>query len=119
MRGQSVFAVIYGVISALVAFIAASAICLRTFHWTLSAAILAASVFALFFFALSWFRGHASVEIKRIAREYKLSDQDLAEITGMKASDFPIYHDKLQLILPKRYWPKILEALQKYEQERK
>ena len=52
MRGQSVFAVIYGVISALVAFIAASAICLRTFHWTLPAAILAASVFALFFLSL-------------------------------------------------------------------
>lgn len=119
MRKKTLFPVIYGVISALIAFIAVFFICLRTFHWALPGAILGASVFALFFFALSWFRGHASVEIKRIAREFHLSDKDLAEITGMKASDFPIYHDKLQLILPKRYWPKVLDALQKYEQERK
>lgn len=119
MRKQGVFAVVYGVISALLAFIATAAVCLRTFGWTLPIAVLVASLFAIFFFALSWFRGHASAEIKRIAREYKLSDQDLAEITGMKASDFPIYHNKLQLILPKRYWPKILDALQRYEQKRK
>lgn len=119
MGKQSVFAVVYGVISALLAFIATAAVCLRTFRWTLPVAVLVASIFALFFFAFSWFRGHASVEIKRITREYNLSNQDLAEITGMKASDFPIYHNKLQLILPKRYWPRILDALQKYEQERK
>ncbi|KJY55731.1 MULTISPECIES: hypothetical protein [Lactobacillus] len=118
MRKQSVILVVYGVISAFIAFIAAIFICLRTLHWSLPVAVLVASIFALFFFALSWFRGHASVEIKRIASKYHLSDKDLAEITGMKASDFPIYNNKLQLILPKRYWPKILDALQKYEQER-
>lgn len=116
---EKVFPVIYGLLSALIAFIAALFICLHTFHWTSSSAILTASIFALFFYALSWFRGHASVEIKRIASEYHLSDKDLAEITGLKASDFPVYHNKLQLILPKRYWPKVLDALQKYEEKRK
>lgn len=119
MQKKPLFPAIYGVLSALIAFIAVFFICLRTFNCALPVSVLSASIFALLFFALSWFRGHASVEIKRIAREFKLSDQDLAKITGMKASDFPIYHDKLQLILPKRYWPKVLEALQKYEQERK
>ena len=117
MRKQSAFIAIYSTISAFIAFIAIAFICLRTFHWNLPVAVLAASIFALFFFALSWFRGHASVEIKRIAREHHLSNKDLAKITGMKASDFPIYNDKLQLILPKRYWPKVLDSLQKYEQE--
>ena len=55
----------------------------------------------------------ASVEIKRIVYKYKLTDQEVANITGMKPSDFPIYHDRLQLILPKRYWPRVLDALQK------
>ena len=117
MRKQSMFLAVYSTISALIAFIAIAFICLRTFRWNLPVAILAASIFALIFFAFSWFRGHASVEIKRIAREYHLPDKDLAKITGMKASDFPIYNDKLQLILPKRYWPKVLDSLQKYEQE--
>ncbi|BDR61055.1 hypothetical protein [Lactobacillus xylocopicola] len=119
MNKQRLFPVIYGLISALIAFIAAFFICLRTFHWALPIAVLAASLFAVFFFGLSWFRGHASVEIKRIARELRLTDEELAQITGMKSSDFPIYHDKLQLILPKRYWPKVLDALQKYEREHK
>ncbi|WLT00153.1 hypothetical protein RAM07_07750 [Lactobacillus helsingborgensis] len=119
MRKQSAFLIAYGTISALIAFIAVIFICLRTLHWNLSISILVASVFALFFFVLSWFRGHASAEIKRITREFHLTNEDLANITGMKASDFPIYNNKLQLILPKRYWPKILDALQKYEQERK
>ena len=66
---------------------------------------------------MSYFRGHASVEIKRIVYKYKLTDQEVANITGMKPSDFPIYHDRLQLILPKRYWPRVLDALQKYEKE--
>ena len=117
MRKQSMILTVYSTISAFIAFIAIVFICLRTFHWNLPASVLAASIFALFFFAFSWFRGHASVEIKRIAREHHLSDQDLSKITGMKASDFPIYNDKLQLILPKRYWPKVLDSLQKYEQE--
>ena len=93
MRKQSMFLAVYSTISALIAFIAIAFICLRTFRWNLPVAILAASIFALIFFAFSWFR-------------------------GMKASDFPIYNDKLQLILPKRYWPKVLDSLQKYEQEK-
>ena len=83
----------------------------------LQLAIILAGVFAIFFFGLSYFRGHASVEIKRIVYKYKLTDQELAKITAMKASDFPIYHDHLQLILPKRYWPRVLDALQNYEKE--
>ena len=119
MQKKALFPIIYGVLSALIGFIAAFFICLRSFHLTLPVSVMVAGIFALFFFALSWFRGHASYEIKRIAREFHLSDEDLAKITGMKASDFPIYNDKLQLILPKRYWPKVLDALQQYEQERK
>lgn len=119
MHKRKVFPIIYGIISALIAFIAAFFIGSRTFKWTLPIAVMVASIFAIFFFALSWFRGHASVEIKRIAHEFQLSAEDLAQITGMKKSDFPIYHNRLQLILPKRYWPKVLTALQKFEQDRK
>lgn len=115
---QNLFPVIYGIISALIAFIAVFFICQRSFSLNISLAILIAGLFAIFFFVLSWFRGHASVEIKRIVAKYHLTDQDLAKITGLKASDFPIYHDKLQLILPKHEWPRVLDALQKYEKER-
>lgn len=118
MAKKSLFPVIYGFISALISFIAVFFICTRTFRMNLQVAIIIAGIFAIFFFGLSYFRGHASVEIKRIVYKYKLTDQDLAKITGLKASDFPIYHDKLQLILPKRYWPRILDSLQKYEKQR-
>ena len=114
---ESIFPVIYGVLSAVISFIAVSFICLHSFRMNLQLAIITASVFAIFFFGLSYFRGHASVEIKRIVYKYKLTDQELAKITGLKASDFPIYHDRLQLILPKRYWPRVLDALQNYEKE--
>ncbi|KAB1977461.1 ABC transporter ATP-binding protein [Lactobacillus crispatus] len=114
---ESIFPVIYGVLSAVISFIAVIFICLHSFRMNLQLAIITASVFAIFFFGLSYFRGHASVEIKRIVYKYKLTDQELAKITGLKASDFPIYHDRLQLILPKRYWPCVLDALQNYEKE--
>ena len=114
---ESIFPVIYGIISALISFIAVFFICLHSFRMNLQLAIILAGVFAIFFFGLSYFRGHASVEIKRIVYKYKLTDQELANSTGMKASDFPIYHDHLQLILPKRYWPRVLDALQNYEKE--
>ncbi|OXC49028.1 hypothetical protein AYP97_04245 [Lactobacillus crispatus] len=114
---ESIFPVIYGIISALISFIAVFFICLHSFRMNLQLSIIIAGVFAIFFFGLSYFRGHASVEIKRIVYKYKLTDQELAKITGMKASDFPIYHDHLQLILPKRYWPRVLDALQNYEKE--
>lgn len=114
---ESIFPVIYGIISALISFIAVFFICLHSFRMNLQLAIILAGVFTIFFFGLSYFRGHASVEIKRIVYKYKLTDQELAKITGMKASDFPIYHDHLQLILPKRYWPRVLDALQNYEKE--
>ena len=114
---ESIFPVIYGVLSAVISFIAVIFICLHSFRMNLQLAIITASVFAIFFFGLSYFRGHASVEIKRIVYKYKLTDQELAKITGLKASDFPIYHDRLQLILPKRYWPRVLDAPQNYEKE--
>ena len=114
---ESIFPVIYGVLSAVISFIAVIFICLHSFRMNLQLAIITASVFAIFFFGLSYFRGHASVGIKRIVYKYKLTDQELAKITGLKASDFPIYHDRLQLILPKRYWPRVLDALQNYEKE--
>ena len=114
---ESIFPVIYGIISALISFIAVFFICLHSFRMNLQLSIILAGVFAIFFFGLSYFRGHASVEIKRIVYKYKLTDQELAKITGLKASDFPIYHDRLQLILPKRYWPRVLDALQNYEKE--
>lgn len=114
---ESIFPVIYGVLSAVISFIAVIFICLHSFRMNLQLAIITASVFAIFFFGLSYFRGHASIEIKRIVYKYKLTDQELAKITGLKASDFPIYHDRLQLILPKRYWPRVLDALQNYEKE--
>lgn len=114
---ESIFPVIYSVLSAVISFIAVIFICLHSFRMNLQLAIITASVFAIFFFGLSYFRGHASVEIKRIVYKYKLTDQELAKITGLKASDFPIYHDRLQLILPKRYWPRVLDALQNYEKE--
>lgn len=115
---QSIFPLVYGFISALIAFIAVFFICQHSFRLNLQLSVILAGILAILFFVLSWFRGHASVEIKRIVAKYHLSDQELARITGMKATDFPIYHDKLQLILPKRYWPKVLDALQKYEKER-
>lgn len=114
---KSIFPIVYGLVSALIAFIAVFFIGLRSFHLNLSLNILISGVVAILFFVISYFRGHASVEIKRIVYQYQLSDQELAKITGLKPSDFPIYHNKLQLILPKRYWPKVLDALQKYEKE--
>ncbi|AEG41011.1 MAG: hypothetical protein LKU_02098 [Lactobacillus kefiranofaciens] len=116
-KKESAFPIIYGVISAIISFIAVIFICQRSFRLNLQLSIIIAGVFAIFFFCLSYFRGHASVEIKRIVYEYKLTDQQLAKITGMKASDFPIYQNRLQLILPKRYWPRVLDALQKYEKQ--
>lgn len=118
MKQTKYFPVIYGVISALIAFIAVFFIAQRTFHLSASIAILGAGIFAAFFYVLSYFRGHASYEIKAIVAKYHLTDEELATITGMKASDFPIYHNKLQLIIPKRQWPKVLNALQEYDRQR-
>lgn len=117
MKKSSLFPLIYGLISAVITFIAVLFICQGTFRLNLPTSIAIAGVIGIIFYILSYFRGHASIEIKRIVAKYHLTDQDLAEITGMRASDFPIYNNKLQLILPKRYWPKILNALQKYDQE--
>lgn len=118
MQKRQLFPVIYGLISALISFIAVFFICQHSFHLGFRWALVIAGIGGVLFFVLSWFRGHASVEIKRIVAKYHLSDEDLAKMTGLKASDFPIYHDQLQLILPKRYWPRVLDALQKYEKER-
>ncbi|MCI1482030.1 MAG: signal peptidase complex subunit 1 family protein [Lactobacillus sp.] len=110
------FPVIYGVFSAIVAFIAGFFIAQRSFHLDLQMSIVIGGVIALICFIIAYFRGHASAEIKRIVSKYHLQDTDLAKITGMRASDFPVYHNQLSLIIPKRDWPKVLDALQKFEQ---
>ena len=81
-KKESIFPVIYGIISAIIAFIAVFFICLHTFRLNLQLAIILAGIFAIFFFGLSYFRGHASVEIKRIVYKYRLTDQEVANITG-------------------------------------
>ncbi|MBU3827997.1 MAG: hypothetical protein H9806_02420 [Candidatus Lactobacillus pullistercoris] len=115
MNKRKVFPIIYAVISAIISYIAVFFICVRSLKINLSVSIIIAGIIAICFYILSYFRAHASIEIKRIVFKYKLTDKELARITGLKASDFPIYHNKLQLILPKRYWPKVLNALQEYE----
>lgn len=117
MKTNRIIPVVYGVLSALIAFIAIVFIEIRTFKMDLSWAILTASILALLFFVMSYFRMKASLEIKQIVRDLKLSPQDLAQITGLNESDFPIYNSKLQLIVPRRKWPQILDALQKYQEE--
>ncbi|MCH3905098.1 MAG: hypothetical protein LKF01_02645 [Lactobacillus sp.] len=112
---KRLFPVIYGIFSAIVSFIAGFFIAKRSFHLNLQMSILIAGVIALLCFILAYFRGHASAEIKRIVAKYHLQDTDLAKITGMRASDFPIYHNQLSLIIPKRDWPRVLDALQKFE----
>lgn len=114
---KNLFPVIYAVLTSVLTFLAIYTVLRTTFKLNAYLAPVISIIFAIFFFILSYFRAHASAEIKRIAAKYRLSDQDLADITGLKASDFPIYHDRLSLILPKRYWPKVLQALQAYEEE--
>src|SRR5699024_5636139 len=114
---ESIFPVIYGIISALISFIAVFFICLHSFRMNLQLAIILAGVFAIFFFGLSYFRGHASVESKRIAYIHKLTHTELAIITCMKDRDCPIHHVDLQLLLSKRYWPRVLDTRQNYEKE--
>lgn len=108
--------VIYGVVSALITFIAAVFIQIRTFKIGLSWAILSASILALIFFVMAYFRMKASITIKQIVAKEKLTPKDLAKITGLPESDFPIYNSKLQLIVPRRKWPQILAALQNYQE---
>lgn len=117
MNKRNIFPIAYGSISAIIAYVAIFFICLRSFNLSTPISSLLAGIFAIFFFVVSWFRGHASIEIKRIVAKFHLTDLDLATITGMSASDFPIYNNHLQLILPKRYWPKVLNDLQEYEKE--
>ncbi len=117
MSKMKYFPVFYAVISALIAFIAFLAIGSRTFHLPLPAAVAVAGVAGVIFYVISYFRGHASSEIKRITAKFSLTDRDLAMITHLKPSDFPIYHDQLQLIIPKHKWPQVLDALQRYEKE--
>lgn len=111
------FPVIYGIFSAIVAFVAGFFIAQNSFHLDLPMSTLLAGVIAIICFIIAYFRGHASAEIKRIVAKYHLQDTDLAKITGMRASDFPVYHNRLSLIIPKRDWPKVLAALQKFERE--
>lgn len=115
MKKDKLFPVIYGFISALISFLAIFFICQRTFKINISIAVGIAGIGAIIFYIWSYFRAHASIEIKRITAKFHLTDQELAKITGMKASDFPIYNNKLQLIIPKRKWAKVLYQLQQYE----
>lgn len=117
MKAKTLFPVVYGVLSALISFIAVVFICLRTFRLNLPTSVAVAAIFAIFFYVVSYFRGHASYEIKAIAAKYHLTDQELAKITGMRASDFPVYKNKLQLIIPKRKWAKVLYQLQEYDKK--
>lgn len=50
-KKESIFPVIYGIISAIIAFIAVFFICLHTFRLNLQLAIILAGIFAIFFFA--------------------------------------------------------------------
>lgn len=117
MAKMRLFPVVYGILSALISFIAVFFICQR-FKVNLSIAILVSGICAIFFYILSYFRAHASVEIKRIVYQNHLTSEDLAKITGLKSTDFPIIKGKLQLILPKRKWARILAQLQEYEQNK-
>ncbi|QNQ81277.1 hypothetical protein [Lactobacillus sp. PV034] len=117
MKKAKYFPVIYAILSAIISFLAVLIICQR-FHLQLSRAVIVSGLFAVFFYIISYFRGHASFEIKRITKQYHLSADDLAKITGMKSSDFPIVKGQLQLILPKRKWPQLLEKLQNFEQKK-
>ncbi|KRL62035.1 hypothetical protein [Lactobacillus psittaci] len=114
---NNIFPTVYGIISAVLGFLAVVFIMLKTFRLNITISVVIAGIFALIFFVWSYFQARASTEIKRIVRTYNLTDQDLADLTGFKKSDFPIYHDKLQLILPKRFWPQVLHALRRYEEE--
>lgn len=111
------FPVIYGILSALISFVAVFFICQR-FKLDLSIAILVSGICAVLFYVVSYFRAHASVEIKRIVYQNHLTSEDLAKITGLKSTDFPIIKGKLQLILPKRKWARILAQLQEYERNK-
>ena len=51
-KKESIFPVIYGIISALISFIAVVFICLHTFKLNLQLAIIVAGIFAIFFFEL-------------------------------------------------------------------
>lgn len=116
MRRNSFFPVGYGVVAAAISFIAILLVTVRSFHLPAPLAILIASAGGIWAFVTAYFSGRASIEIKRIVYEYHLTDQQLATITGRKASDFPIYEHRLRLIIPKRHWPRVLAQLQQYEE---
>lgn len=117
MKKSNIFPIIYAIISAILTFIAVFFILFNTFHINLSFTIFGAALIAVISYVYSYFRAHASAEIKRIVYQYGLNDAELAKMTGLKKSDFPIYQDKLQLILPKRMWYRVLHVLQEYEQK--
>ena len=117
MKKSNIFPIIYAIISAILTFIAVFFILFNTFHINLSFTIFGAALIAVISYVYSYFRAHASAEIKRIVYQYGLNDAELAKMTRLKKSDFPIYQDKLQLILPKRMWPRVLHVLQEYEQK--
>ncbi|MCI2172339.1 hypothetical protein [Schleiferilactobacillus perolens] len=50
--------------------------------------------------------------IKAIVREFNLTSDDLAAITGERSTNFPIYRGDLALVIPKRRWGSVEKKLQ-------
>lgn len=109
---------LYGVISAVVAFIAVIYICLRTFKWEWPLSLFWAVLIALICFAFAYYRSYATGEIKRITAKYHLTEADLAQITGLGSQNFRIYQGQLQLLLANRYLPLVLKKLRRLEHDR-
>lgn len=109
---------LYGSVAAVISFVAVFFLCLRTFKLGNTVSIVWGLVLAVVFFGIAYYRAYASEEIKRIVFKFHLTEEDLARITGMRAQDFAIYQDRLQLLLPKRYLPFVLKRLRRVERQR-
>lgn len=109
---------LYGSVAAVISFVAVFFLCLRTFKLGNTVSIVWGLVLAVVFFGIAYYRAYASEEIKRIVFKFHLTEEDLARITGMRAQDFAIYQDSLQLLLPKRYLPFVLKRLRRVERQR-
>ena len=115
MKKGQYYPTVFATFSAIIAFIAGAAISSRTFNLDMKWSVSVGMLVGLLFHILSYFRAKASVEIKRITKKFNLTSSELAKITGLRESDFPIYNGSLNLIVPKKHWPKILDRLQEYE----
>lgn len=115
MKKSKLYPVIFAFFTAIITFIAGFAISFRAFHLDTKLAISVGMGLGMLFYILSYFNIRASFEIKRIVRDYHLTAKDLSKLTGLRESDFPIYNDSLNLIIPKRHWPQILDRLHEFE----